>query len=123
MIRYDSISIRYNKTPNERISRKYCSDMDFAIIKYVSITDVNNHKSRISLLSTSGPVLLNIFEAGICEMAERRQKVIRYDSISIRYDKIPNERISRKYHPDIDLEIIKYVSITDVNYHKSRTSL
>ncbi len=36
--------------------------------------DVNDHKSRISLLSTAGPVLLNIFEVGMGEMAEQRQK-------------------------------------------------
>jgi hypothetical protein len=49
--------------------------------------------------------------------------VIRYDLRSIRYDKIPTECFSRKYHLDIDFEINKYVCITYVNGHNSRLSV
>jgi hypothetical protein len=42
-ITYDSISIRYNKIPNEWILKKYCSEIDFKINKYVCIMYVNGH--------------------------------------------------------------------------------
>ncbi len=48
--------------------------------------------------------------------------MIRYNSRLIRYDKIPNESISRKYRLDINFEINKYVYIRHVNGRNSRLS-
>jgi hypothetical protein len=49
--------------------------------------------------------------------------MIRYESISIRYDKIPNKWISKKYHSENDFEINKNVSITYVTGHDLRLSI
>jgi hypothetical protein len=47
VIRYDKIQFNIDKIPNKWISKKYHSEIDFEINKYVCITYVNGHNSRL----------------------------------------------------------------------------